>query len=766
MLPSQISYKDLQVRLQTLGCCLGDKTAIYNEALELGKDCGDKLEKLAYAISLYKVIRDYNTDLVLIPAIEGVQEEVAYENQEDGNCITIEQADIIFQYLQDYCKDCFREYGYYDTGILPSNDSGGWVGSSGIYVVSRQIQANWTQTNTDAVDYIKNKSIAGYLESGSNITITGSGTISDPYIISSSGGGGGGSMVYPGAGIPVSTGSAWGTSITNNSSNWNTAYSWGNHASAGYLTDAPSDGKTYGRKNAAWSEVVSTGGVAHGTASGTDTYAVTITGVAAYADGDAYLIRFTNGNTTSATLNINTLGAKSLYRNNDGALIGGDIVDGAEMLCVYNSTLGGFQVIGTAPNTLLGYVTNDDSVTLTKGMPVYAFSGTGDRMTVKRALNTGDSTSAQTVGLVLSSSIAAGQKGLIMIQGLLDGLSILPTSTFADGDAIYLGATAGSITNVKPSAPNHLVYLGVVTTASNGSAGRMYVRVQNGYELEELHDVADANYSTPLDVDSLLIKDDATSLWKKLTWANLKSTLKTYFDTIYQAALGYTAENTANKSSSYTSSSTTTYANTKALVDGLATKQDSLGFTPVTNARTITINSTTYDLSADRTWTVSGLPSGTQGDIIYHNGTNWVVLNAGTSGKFLRTNGALANPSWESQSSVYQNLSISTSATTYTPQINGYRETLITCYGLSSATLTINAPTTTGTLVEGDKLIFRISDNGTLRNLSFDPSTSIYIQRGAAVPASTITINKISTITFLYNATANKWDCVGYVIEY
>ena len=44
------------------------------------------------------------------------------------------------------------------------------------------------------------------------------------------------SMVYPGAGIPLSTGSAWDTSITNNSANWNTAYGWGNHASAGYLT--------------------------------------------------------------------------------------------------------------------------------------------------------------------------------------------------------------------------------------------------------------------------------------------------------------------------------------------------------------------------------------------------------------------------------------------------------------------------------------------------------------------------------------------------
>lgn len=49
-------------------------------------------------------------------------------------------------------------------------------------------------------------------------------------------GSGGSSMTYPGAGIPLSTGSAWDTSITNNSSNWNTAFGWGNHASAGYLT--------------------------------------------------------------------------------------------------------------------------------------------------------------------------------------------------------------------------------------------------------------------------------------------------------------------------------------------------------------------------------------------------------------------------------------------------------------------------------------------------------------------------------------------------
>jgi len=280
------------------------------------------------------------------------------------------------------------------------------------------------------------------------------------------------------------------------------------------LGSGTADYTTYLRGDGLWSTITGVPGtILKGIASGVDTYTSTISGVSSYTDGDAYLIRFTTGNTTGCSLNINSLGAKTLYRNNDGALIGGDIVDGAEMFCIYNSTLNGFQLIGTSNNTLISYVTNAESVTITKGQPVYAFGGQGDRLKVKLAYNTSDATSAQTVGLVLSSSIGANQKGFIIVNGLLDGLSILPTSTFADGDAIYLGATAGSITKVKPKAPNHLVYLGFVTTASNGSAGRMYVRVQNGYEMDELHDVAISSLTN----GQILQYESATSLWKNVT---------------------------------------------------------------------------------------------------------------------------------------------------------------------------------------------------------------------------------------------------------
>jgi len=302
-----------------------------------------------------------------------------------------------------------------------------------------------------------------------------------------------------------------------------------------FTTNQPSATTDYLAADNTWKTIPGGGsGIPKGTTSGTDTYTTTISGVTAYNDGDAYLIRFATGNTTQCTLNINSLGAKDLYRNNDGLLIGGDIVDGAEMFCIYNTTLNGFQVIGTAPNTLLAYVTNADSVTITKGQPVYAFGGTGDRLTVKLAYNTTDATSAQTVGLVLSSSIAANQKGLIIVNGQLDGLSILPTSTYADGDAIYLGATAGTITNVKPSAPNHLVYLGFVTTANNGSAGRMYVRVQNGYELDEIHDVKITSVAN----NDILKYNSSNSLWEN------SNALSTKQDTITLTTTGTSGSST------------------------------------------------------------------------------------------------------------------------------------------------------------------------------------------------------------------------------
>jgi hypothetical protein len=79
--------------------------------------------------------------------------------------------------------------------------------------------------------------------------------------------------------------------------------------------------------------------------------------------------------------------------------------------------------------------------------------------------------------------------------------------------------------------------------------------------------------STPIDADLIPLYDGAN---KKLSWSNVKVTLKSYFDTIYQAALGFTPENVANKATNLISPDNTKYPTTQAVVDGLATKQDTL----------------------------------------------------------------------------------------------------------------------------------------------------------------------------------------------
>lgn len=329
---------------------------------------------------------------------------------------------------------------------------------------------------------------------------------------------------------------------------------------------------------------LTTGGIPHATASGTDTYTATITGVTSYADGDAYLIRFTNANTDTSTLNINSLGAVTLYRNNDGQLIGGDIWAGGEMLCIYNSTLGGFQCIGTSPNSLFAYVTNADSVTINKGEPVYAFGSTGNRMSVKLAYNTTDATSAQTYGLVYSTSIAANQKGIIIIQGTLTGLNL--GGTWVDGDPVYLGATAGSKTKTKPYAPNHLVYLGVVERANAGN-GIMYVRIQNGYEMDELHNVSAQSPS----LNDGLFYNTSTSLWETKSIATV---------------LGYTPQAQLNGTGFIKASGTTiSYDNST-----YQTQLNGTGFVKVSGT-TVSYDNSTYLTSAAIGVTVQGYSAST-----------------------------------------------------------------------------------------------------------------------------------------------------------
>ena len=158
---------------------------------------------------------------------------------------------------------------------------------------------------------------------------------------------------------------------------------------------------------------------------------------------------------------------------------------------------------------LIAQVRNETGATLTKGTVVYINGAAGNKATVTKAIATGDSTSAQTFGLVFAD-ILHNNNGYAILAGDIAGLD---TSAFTAGQQLYLSSTtAGAYTSTKQYAPNHLVYVGVVTR-SHVNQGSIEVRIQNGYEMDELHNVSAQSPSN----GQVLIYNESTSLWEKHT---------------------------------------------------------------------------------------------------------------------------------------------------------------------------------------------------------------------------------------------------------
>jgi hypothetical protein len=264
---------------------------------------------------------------------------------------------------------------------------------------------------------------------------------------------------------------------------------------------------------------------------------------------------------------------------------------------------------------------NGLSGTITKGTAVYVTGSNGTNMLVGRASNTSEATSSKTMGLMQSDITTTGgnQTGFVITEGLIQGLN---TAGQTAGDPVWLGVNGALIYGLanKPYAPAHLVFIGIVTKISAGN-GEIFVKVQNGFELKEIHDV-DLITTTP--INGHLLGFDGT-LWVNKTIAGW------------------------------------------------------LGFTPVTDARTISTTAPLSgggDLSANRTLSITQATTSTDG---YLSSTNWNTFNnkftlpALTSGSVLFSNGTTiaqdnSNLFWDDTNN---RLGIGTATPAYKLTVNG-----------------------------------------------------------------------------------------------
>jgi len=94
--------------------------------------------------------------------------------------------------------------------------------------------------------------------------------------------------------------------------------------------------------------------------------------------------------------------------------------------------------------------------------------------------------SANTLG-ILAGTAATNQDVDVVVNGIVLGVNTDPANGYVAGDIIYL-SSSGQFTKVQPQAPLQVVTLGQVLRAQQNN-GSIYVSINNGWELDELHNV-------------------------------------------------------------------------------------------------------------------------------------------------------------------------------------------------------------------------------------------------------------------------------------
>jgi len=170
----------------------------------------------------------------------------------------------------------------------------------------------------------------------------------------------------------------------------------------------------------------------------------------------------------------------------------------------------------TNATRLITTVYNKSGATIPKGSVVYISGAHSSNLpSIDLAKANTEETSAYTYGLV-ETDISNNSQGTVIQIGLITNLN-LPTSTYTDGQTLYLSPTvAGGYTLTKPTAPNHYVAIGTVTRA-HPTLGTIQIAIRNGFQLDEMSDVKIAL----LPLDSTLLQFSRTdSLWHDVSVVN------------------------------------------------------------------------------------------------------------------------------------------------------------------------------------------------------------------------------------------------------
>lgn len=184
------------------------------------------------------------------------------------------------------------------------------------------------------------------------------------------------------------------------------------------------------------------------------------------------------------------------------------------------------------------------------------------------------------------------------------------TIAYCDGvDVVLAQTSAVPATDLAGGVAGAIVFQSGVNTTdftAAGVAGELFESSGSGTPVWKELGVKVAGLTgktTPVDADTALISDSAASdVAKKLTWANIKATLKTYFDTLYATVAGSVSQvfSAASIELGHASDTTLTRSSAGVLaVEGamVATLSTAQNWTASQRSAPITDNDGSFDLS-------------------------------------------------------------------------------------------------------------------------------------------------------------------------